>query len=84
MKVGLNSHIYVVLQNWGYKCGNFAVNILKHVIIAVFEKDFNSFPEKIKMSIMYITTVFRLSFAGKTLKIQMRVLQSEYIEELSC
>ena len=27
---------------------NFAVNILKHVITAVFEKDFDSFLEKIK------------------------------------
>ena len=37
--------------------------ILRHVIIAIFEKDFNSFLEKIKMSAMHIT-FFRLSFAG--------------------
>lgn len=73
-----------MLQNWGYECGNLAVNILKHVIIAVFEKDFNSFLEKIKMNIMYVITFFRLSFAGIALKIQMRVFQSEYIEEPSC
>lgn len=56
------------------------LNILKHVIIAVFEKDFNSFLEEIKMSTVHITTVFRLYFASITSKIHMRGLQNEYIE----
>lgn len=58
---------------------NFAVNILNHVIIAVFEKDFDSFLEKIKQHYAHYN-VSRLSFADLTLRIQMRGLYSEHID----
>ena len=54
---------------------HFAVNILNHVIIAIFEKDFDSFLEKIKQHYAHYN-IFRLSFADLTLRIQMRGLYS--------